>query len=94
MDVFLIEVPMFQLSLVKVGQIGLVKNRPPPSWISKHGLFDDTDVFLIKVTIILLNLVMIGQIINKWQLFFEIQHGGDHYLEFFQIGISDINDVF
>jgi len=36
----------------------------------------------------------IGQLVKKWQPFFEIQDGGDRYLEFFQIRISDDIDMF
>jgi len=39
-------------------------------------------------------LVMIGQIVKRWQLFFEIQDGGEHHLEFLQICISDVIDMF
>jgi len=37
---------------------------------------------------------MIGQIVKKWQLFFESQDCGDRHLEFFQICISDVIDMF
>jgi len=37
---------------------------------------------------------MIGQILNKWQLFFEIQDGGNRHLEYFQICISNVIDMF
>jgi len=43
----------------------------------------------------LLILVTIGQILKKWQAVFEIQDGGHyHHLEFFQICISDVIDMF
>jgi len=37
---------------------------------------------------------MIDQIVNKWQLFFEIQDGGSRHLEFYQICISDVINMF
>jgi len=37
---------------------------------------------------------MIGRIVKKWQPFLEIQDGGDRHLEFFQICISDVIDLF
>jgi len=37
---------------------------------------------------------MIGRIVKKWQLFFEIQDGGDRHFEFVQICISDVIDRF
>jgi len=39
-------------------------------------------------------LAIIGQIVKKWQLFFEILDGGDRHLEFLQICISDVIDMF
>jgi len=38
--------------------------------------------------------VKIGQIVKKWQPCFEIQDGGDRHLNFFQICISDVIDMF
>jgi len=37
---------------------------------------------------------MIGQIVIKWQPFFKMQDGGDRHLEFFQICITDVIDMF
>jgi len=37
---------------------------------------------------------MTGQIVKKWQPFFDIQNGGDHHLEFNQICISNVIDMF
>jgi len=37
---------------------------------------------------------MIGQIVTKWQPFFEIKDGGNRHLDFFQICISDVIDMF
>jgi len=37
---------------------------------------------------------MIGQIVMKWQPLFEIQDGGDRHLEFFNLCISDVIDMF
>jgi len=48
----------------------------------------------VKVAIFLLNVMMIGQIVKKWQLFFEIQDGGDRHIEFLRICISDVIDMF
>jgi len=101
-DVFLIEVPMFPLSLVKIGQI--VKKRQPCFEIQDgdghhfelrllRSVDDADDVFNFKVAIFLLNLAMIGQIINKLQLFFEIQDGGRH-LVLWLLRFSDVTDVF
>jgi len=37
---------------------------------------------------------MISQIVMKWQSFFKIQDGGDRHLEFLQICISNVVDMF
>jgi len=37
---------------------------------------------------------MIGQAVKKWQLFFEIQDGGDRHLEFSKFCISDVIYMF
>jgi len=37
---------------------------------------------------------MIGQILKKWQPFFKIQDGGYHHVEFFEICIADVTDIY
>jgi len=102
--VYQVRAPMFPLILVTIGQI--VKKwqqffeiqdrggRHLELWLL--GFFDVADVFLIKVAIFPLNLAMIDQILNKFdtKLFFEIQDGGNRLLEFLQLCISDVIDMF
>jgi len=41
-----------------------------------------------------LSLVKIVQIVKKWQPCFEIQNGGERYLEFCKLCISDVIEMF
>jgi len=51
-------------------------------------------VLCMKVPISVLNLALIRPIVQKWQPFFEIQDDGDRHLEFLQLNISDVIDMF
>jgi len=50
-------------------------------------------MFQSEVSMFPLILVTIGQIVKKWQHFFEIQDGGDSYLQFLKLCISDVIDM-
>jgi len=54
----------------------------------------DIDVLLIVVTTFPLNLLKIGQMVNKWQLFFEIQDGGGPHLELWLLRFVNVAYVF
>jgi len=95
-DMFHIEIPVFPLILMTIGQI--VKKWQPFFEIqdggNRHLEFDQQCISdVIDVPTFSLMLVTIGQIVKKWQQFCAIQVGGDRNLELWLLRFFDVTEV-